>query len=104
MAHACYQCITTHVHKACTKDLVLKIAEKCQAHVIANFDKIYENEGFPRQINVGPKQREIQNKAEMREVITSAEFHLLWLDHREIECLSICLNMSIQIYKTRGEK
>ena len=37
------QCITTHVHKACTKDLVLKIAEKVQAHVITNFDKIYKN-------------------------------------------------------------
>ena len=87
------QCIASQIHQTCTRDLVLEIAEKFQAHIITNFDEIYENEGYPRQINVGSKQRDIQTKAEVREVIASGDFHLLWLDHREIKCLCTCLNI-----------
>ena len=75
------QCIATHVHKACTNDLVLQMAERFQNYIISNFEEIYKDEGFPKKINIGPKQREINNEAEMRQIICSELFHLLWLDH-----------------------
>ena len=97
------QCIVIQIHQNCTKSLVEETAEKFQAHIITNFDKIYEHAGFPRKINVGSKQKYIQNKADMRKVVVSAEFHLLWLDHIEIQILCRCLKVSMQIIKTIGQ-
>ena len=36
----------------------------------------------------------------MRQVITSDTFHLLWLDHIEIECVAKCFDLSIKIHTT----
>ena len=71
--------------------------------MMANFDKLYEHAEFPKKINIGPKQKYIQDRADMRKVVESADFHLLWLDHKEIQILCMCLNVSIQIFKTIGQ-
>ena len=93
------QCVVTQIHQTSTKSFVEATARKFQAYMIAHFDKIYEHAEFPRKINIGPNQRDIQDQADLRKVVESADFNSLWLDHEEIQNLCTCLHINIQISK-----
>ena len=71
------QCVVTQTHQTSTKSLVEETAKKFQTYMMANFDKLYEHAEFPRKINIGPNQKYIQDRADMRKVVESADFHLL---------------------------
>ena len=91
---ACFlQCLTAHLHGSCTNDLVKQTAEIFRAHLVVRFEEIYENESFPKSVNIGARQKDIQNMSEMRKVVSSPEFHLLWLDHIEIFQIALCFNI-----------